>query len=262
MPKKRLFRSLGLTTLFFIIATGVVSAHFTMVLPGKTLSPTADDFMAELGETKTIWILWGHPYEHIIFDCPKPAIWVRDPEGNVEELSPAKKAVEGKKVWEVSFTATKRGDYIVYVNLKAEEHETFDHLKTVIHCDGEVWKGWNAPTGQKVEIIPYTRPYGLEEGFVFCGKAIYEGKVMKNRTVEIEKYHPRDVAEKLVPEAEEKFQPNPSCMYTRVTTTNDNGEFCFTLDEPGIWYIAVYGPEEEGLEQRAVIQIPVRKAFP
>lgn len=265
MWKKRLFGGLGLVVssfIIFIVAAGVADAHFTMVFPGRTLNPTADDFMAELGERKTLWILWGHPYEHILFDCPKPTVWVRDPQGNVEELLPTKKTVEGKRAWEVSFMAVKRGDYILYLDLKDEEHKTFDHLKTIIHCDGEIWKGWNASTGQRAEIIPYTRPYGLEEGFVFSGRAIYRGKAMKSRTVEIEKYYPKDVAEKIVPEAEEKFQPDPSSMYTRVTTTNDKGEFCFTLDEPGIWYIAVYGPEEEGLEQRAVIQVPVREAFP
>lgn len=262
MRKKRLLTSLGLAMLFFIIATSAVSAHFTMVFPDKTLNPTADNFMSDLGETKTLWILWGHPYEHIIFDCPKPSVWLKDPEGKIKQLLPAKISVEGKRAWEVSFTATKRGDYIVYVDLKAEEHKMIDHLKTVIHCDGEVWKGWNASTGQRAEIIPYTRPYGLEEGFVFAGKAIYRGHVMKNRTVEIEKYHPKDIAKKIVAKAEKKFQPNPSRMYTRVTTTNDNGEFCFTLDEPGIWYIAAYGPKEEDLEQRAVIQVPVEKAFP
>lgn len=262
MQEKRILGVFGLMILFFVIAAGIANAHFTMVFPDKTLRPTADDFMVDLGETKTLWILWGHPYEHIIFDCPKPAIWVRGPEGKTEKLSPHKITVEGKRVWEVSFTAEKRGDYIVYVDLQAKEHETFDHLKTIIHCDGEVWKGWNASTGQKAEIIPYTRPYGLEEGFVFSGRAIYKGKVMKDRIVEIEKYHPKNIAEKIVAEAEKKFQPNPSCMYTRVTTTNNNGEFCFTLDESGIWYIAAYGPKEKGLEQRAVIQVPVRKAFP
>jgi len=251
-----------LSVVFLIVAAGVAGAHFTMALPGKTLSPTADDFMASLGEKKTIWILWGHPYEHILFDCPKPDVFIRDPDGKVKTLSPNSINIEGKKAWEVSFRTVKRGDYILYIDLKAEEHQTLDHLKTVIHCDGEVWRGWNAKTGQEIEIIPYTRPYGLEEGFVFTGKALYEGKAMANSIVEIEKYHPKEAAEKIVPQAEEKFQPNPSCMYTRLVVTNDNGEFCFTLDEPGVWYIGAYGPEEEGMEQRGVIQVAIRKAFP
>lgn len=262
MQRKKLKVGIGLMVAFIITATGTAGAHFTMALPGKTLSPTADDFMADLGEKKIIWILWGHPYEHILFDCPKPDVFIRDPEGEIKELALSSINVEGKKAWETSFRMVKRGDYILYVDLKAEEHQTFDHLKTVIHCDGEVWVGWNGKTGQRAEIIPYTRPYGIEEGFVFSGKALYEGKAIANSTVEIEKYHPKDIAEKIVPEAEGKFQPNPSCMYTRVAVTNEKGEFCFTLDEPGVWYIGAYGPKKGDIEQRGVIQVPVRKAFP
>lgn len=258
----RLLSGIGTGILLFLIIAGAASAHFTMILPNKSLNPTADDFMADLGEEKTLWILWGHPYEHILFDCPRPDVFVRGPEGSTKQLPLTEKKIEGKRAWEASFRAVERGDYVIYANVKAEEHQTLDHVKTIIHCDGEVWRGWDAMVGQKLEILPYTRPYGLEEGFVFSGKALHEGKAMVNSTVEIEKYYPEDVAERVVAEAEEKFQPNPSCMYTRVVSTNEDGEFCFTLDEPGIWYIGAYGPEKDGMEQRAVIQVAVGGSFP
>jgi cobalt/nickel transport protein len=51
-------------------------------------------------------------------------------------------------------------------------------------------------------------------------------------------------------------------MFTRVTKTNAAGEFAYTLDEPGIWFVGAYGPEVEGLTQRSVFIIPVLDAFP
>ncbi len=51
-------------------------------------------------------------------------------------------------------------------------------------------------------------------------------------------------------------------MFTRVTKTNAAGEFAYTLDEPGIWFVGAYGPEVEGLTQRSVFIIPVLEAFP
>lgn len=247
-----------------LLTTNLVAAdpHFLMILPGTT-EPKASDFIVEEGEKKTFWILWGHPYEHVLFDCPKPVrVWVLDPKGKTEELTPKPIRVEGVQAWQVSHTFTKPGDHILCVELKEEEHGVWDYVKTVIHCNGEVWEGWNQGTKQKIDLIPYVRPYGIEAGFNFSGRAMYQGKPLVEAVVEVEKYHPKRVAEKVVGEAEKRFHPDPAQMYTRVVTTNQNGEFSFTLDEPGVWYVAAYGPEEEGLETRAVLQVAVTEKFP
>ncbi|MDF2956956.1 MAG: Uncharacterized protein OD814_000578 [Candidatus Alkanophagales archaeon MCA70_species_1] len=253
----------ALVMVALVITTfGVAAAHFLMLLP-ETTEPTAADFFVEEGGSKTFWLIWGHPYEHVLFDCPAPErVWMVDPEGAVEELTATPTTVEGVQAWQVSYTFMKAGDYILCVELKAEEHEVWDYVKTIVHCGGEIWEGWNQNVGQKAEIMPYVRPYGIEEGFVFSGKALYNGEPLVGADVEVEMYHPKDVAEAVVSEAEARFQPNPSCMYTRVVTTDSDGEFSFTLDEPGIWYIAAYGPEEEGMEVRGVLQVAVGEAFP
>jgi len=257
----------GLTIPILLVAlltTNLVAAspHFLMILPGTT-EPKTSDYIVEEGEKKTFWLLWGHPYEHVLFDCPKPErVWILNPEGGAKELTPQPIRVEGVQAWQVSHTFTKPGDYLLCVELREEDHGVWDYVKTVIHCDGEVWEGWNQQTGEKIDLIPYVRPYGIEEGFNFSGKALYEGKPLGNTVVEVEKYHPKNVAETVVREAEKRFHPDPAQMYTRVVTTNETGEFSFTLDESGIWYIAAYGPEEEGLETRAVLQVAVTESFP
>ncbi len=251
---------------FVVVAAAIpsVNAHFTMILPGTT-NPSAKDFMVSVGETKTFWVLWGHPFEHALFDAPTPEVHVLDPEGNVAEVEVTPITVEGSKAWQFTYTFTKMGDYVIYVDLLAVEHETWDHVKTIVHCGGEVWEGWDQSTGQRAEVIPYVRPYGLEEGFVYSGKALFDGSPMSRADVEVEKYHTAEVAEALVSVAEEEFQPNPSCVYTRLMKTNEDGEFAFTLDEPGVWYIGVYGPTEvvEGheVQHRAVLQVVVDEAF-
>lgn len=253
----------GLLFIAMLIATiGIASAHFTMLFP-KGMDVTPQDYIAEIGETKTILIVWGHPFEHILFDMTStPEVSVRDPEGNVKKLSPTEITVEGKKAYKVSLTIDKLGDWIVYAKYKDKDEKLVDHVKIIIHCGEEAWYGWDANVGQKVEIMPYTRPYGLEEGFVFTGKALFDGKALANADVEVEKYHTKDVADEVVKKAEKMFPYDPPMMFTRVTKTNSNGEFAYTLDEPGIWFIGAYGPEVNGFTQRGIIIVPVLKSFP
>lgn len=238
--------------------------HFTMLLPGEDMEVSAADYIATLGETKTVTILWGHPYEHQLFDCPVvPEVQLRDPEGGIAALTPTEVTVEGKKAYRVSFTIENLGDHILTARLVAEEHGLIDYTKTVIHCGEEAWMGWDAEVGQEVEIIPFTRPYGLEEGFVFAGKALLSnGAPLAGAIVEVEVYHTKSVGDEVVAEAEERFREDPPMMFTRVTTTNSLGEFSYTLDEPGIWFIGVTKEVEGGLDQRAVMVVPVLEAFP
>jgi len=256
-----LFGAILLLTLAF---AAPVAAHFTMLLPGEDMEVTADDYIATLGETKTVTILWGHPYEHVLFDCSDSLeVQLRDPTGVVTTLDAAQTTVEGSKAYDVSFTVEKLGDYIVAAKLIEEGHGLIDYTKAVVHCGEEAWVGWDAVIGQEVEIIPYTRPYGIEEGFVFSGKAVLsDGTPLADAPVEIEVYHTKSVGDEVVAEAEEMFPHDPPMMFTRVTTTNSLGEFAYTLDEPGIWFIGVTKEVEGGLDQRAVMIVPVLEAFP
>jgi len=153
------------------------------------------------------------------------------------------------------------GDYIVTVKLVAEEHGLIDYAKAIIHCGEEAWTGWDAVVGQEAEVVPLTRPYGIEEGFVFSGKALFNGEPLTDAVVEVEKYHSKEEAEPIVSLAEEKFKEDPPMMFTRVVKTNERGEFSYTLDEPGIWFIGAYA-EEDGMEKRGVLIVPVLEMFP
>ena len=259
-----LLRGALMLAIALLLTCTVAYAHFTMIMPG-TMDPKASDFMVRPGEAKTFWVLWGHPFEHELFDCPRPEVRVVDPNGGVREVAVSEVEVEGVKAWQFSYRFTDPGDYLICVDLLAADHGIYDHVKAVVHCGGEVWRGWDRVVGQDAEIVPYVRPYGVEEGFVFTGRALFRGEPMAWAEVEVEKYHSRGVAERLVETAEERYQPNPSCMYTRVVKANSAGEFSFTLDEPGVWYVGAYGPAEvvggHEVQHRAVLQVAVEEAF-
>ncbi len=257
-------------------AVGMASAHFTMIFPSDSEDTvwgvTPEDYIAELGDTKTVYILWGHPYEHISFDMASvPKVSVRKPDGTVEQLTAEKLTIDSMDedgnpgtfaAYKASFTVDQRGDSVVAVKYEDEGEKLVDYVKAVIHCGEEEWSGWDAELGEKAEIVPFTRPYGLEEGFVYTGTALYDGSALPDADVEVEMYHPEAEGVAVVGKAGDMFPYDPPMMFTRVTKTNAAGEFAYTLDEPGIWFVGAYGPEVEGLTQRSVFIIPVLEAFP
>lgn len=266
-----------LAGIFLACTAGMASAHFTMIFPsdspGTVWDVTPEDYIAkQLGDTKTVYIMWGHPYEHISFDMTStPEVSVMKPDGTVLPLTTEQITVDGMDeegnagtfvAYKASFIVDQRGDSVVFVKYEDEDEKLIDYVKAVIHCGVEAWEGWDAELGQKAEIVPFTRPYGLEESFVFSGTALYDGNALPDADVEVEMYHTQDLGVEIVEIAETMFAYDPPMMFTRVTKTNAAGEFAYTLDEPGIWFVGAYGPEVEGLTQRSVFIIPVLDAFP
>ena len=273
--KENLIKTL-LAVLLLIASAGMASAHFTMVFPSDTADTVWDvapeDYIAELGETKTVYMMWGHPYEHILFDMTSvPEVSVMKKDGTVEQLTPEEITVDGMnedgelatfKAYKASFTVDQDGDTVVFVKYEDEDENLVDYTKAVIHSGEEMWEGWDAEVGQQTEILPYMRPYGMEEGFVFSGQAMYNGQPLTDASVEIEIYHTLDLGIEIVELAEEMFPYDPPMVFTRLMKSNDNGEFMYSLDEPGIWFVGATMEPESGQNVRGVFIIPVLEAFP
>lgn len=265
-----------LVGIFLASAVGMASAHFTMIFPSDSEATvwdvTPEDYIAEIGETKTVYIMWGHPYEHILFDMASaPEVSVMKPDGTVEELTAEEITVDGMDeegnlgtfvAYKASFTVEQRGDSVVFVKYEDEGENLIDYTKAVIHCGVEEWKGWDAEVGQQTEILPYMRPYGMEEGFVFAGQAMYDGKPLAGAPVEVEIYHTLDLGKEIVETAETMFPYDPPMVFTRLTKSNENGEFVYTLDEPGIWFVGATMEPESGRNVRGVFIVPTLEAFP
>ena len=254
----------------------MASAHFTMVFPsdsaGTVWDVSPEDYIAELGDTKTIYLIWGHPYEHILFDMGSiPEVSVVKPDGTLEQLSVEETTVEGQDedgnagtfvAYKTSFTVDQMGDSVVAVKYHDSEEDLVDYTKAVIHCGEEMWIGWDAEVGQETEILPYMRPYGMEEGFVFSGQAKYDGEILAGAPVEVEIYHTLDAGIEIVEAAEEMFPYDAPMVFTRLTKSNADGEFMYTLDEPGIWFVGATMEPETGSSVRGVFMIPVLESFP
>ncbi|TGC07283.1 nickel transporter [Methanolobus halotolerans] len=233
---------------------------------------TPDDYIAQLGDTKEIYIMWGHPYEHILFDMSTiPEITVTKPDSTVEQLTVEEISVDGMDeeghmgtfvAYKTSFTVDQMGDSVISVKYEDVDEDMVDFTKAVIHSGEEMWVGWDAEVDQDTEIIPYMRPYGMEEGFVFAGKALNNGASLTGADVEVEIYHTLEDGIKIVEAAEEKFPYDAPMVFTRLTKTNDNGDFLYTLDEPGIWFVGATMEPEEGQPVRGVFIVPVIESFP
>lgn len=248
-----------LSILILLFVSNVVCAHFNFFI--------TEDWHMEKAEVNEIQIIWGHPYEGIYFDVPAvEEAGLIKPDSAKTTLTPSSIEVAGiegnANAYKLSFTPDDKGDYIIYADMEAievEEEEIIweDHVKAIIQY--KVTHGWEQSTGQIIEIIPLVRPYGLEAGFVFVGQAFYDGEPLASAKVEIEKYYP-------VGEAPEPL-PTWEAMITREATTDQNGVFSFTLDEPGVWVIAVavtipgVGGEYDK-DVRGILMVPMEEPFP
>jgi cobalt/nickel transport protein len=102
----------------------------------------------------------------------------------------------------------------------------------------------------------------MEEGFVFAGKALHDGKALAGASVEVEIYHTLDLGKEIVETAEGMFPYDAPMVFTRLTMSNEDGEFVYTLDEPGIWFVGGTMEPESGRNVRGVFIVPILEEFP
>ena len=117
-----------LFAVLLVASADMASAHFTMVFPSDSADTvwdvTPEDYIAELGEVKTVYMMWGHPYEHIIFNMTSvPQISVMKPNGTMEPLTSVQISVQGMDsngntgvsfiAYKASFTVSQYGDTVL-----------------------------------------------------------------------------------------------------------------------------------------------------
>src|SRR5579871_1499989 len=106
-------RRIGIALAALLFAVSVGFGHYNMLLPDKP--------WANKDEKVTFTYQFGHPFEHELFDAPRPtALVVIPPKGKREPLdidkalTPIRKdGADGKQVtaWQFTFTPSQRGDY-------------------------------------------------------------------------------------------------------------------------------------------------------
>jgi cobalt/nickel transport protein len=210
---------------------GPATAHFQMLLPDKA--------SVKRGEAVVVHYRWGHPFEHQLFDAPAPqGVFSISPDGQKTDLTgnlqKAGEVAREKKAatYRLNFAPEQRGDYLLILNaapIWMEEEQEFlqDSVKVVLHVQAQ--KGWDASAGQSFEMMPLTRPYGLQPGMVFQAQAQWQGKPLAGALIEIERYN-------AVPP--DKLPPDEHI--TRTGKTDPNGCLACTLPEPGWWCLTAH----------------------
>ena len=239
---------------------GSAAAHYNMLL-----TQTAS---AKKGETLTITYQWGHPFEHQLFDAPRPhSLLALSPDGRRTELkdkltkTTLKSGSKEATAYQLRFTPEQRGDYVFVLQtppIWMEEDSEFleDTVKMVLHVQAQ--KGWDAALGD-FELVPLTRPYGLHPGTVFQAETALRQPLSAARqgpgrtaesgqrmAVEIERYNAAP-PKKLPPDEE----------ITRTVRLDANGVATTTLSEAGWWCLTVARPH--GTRMREGKSYPLRQ---
>jgi cobalt/nickel transport protein len=201
-------------------------AHFHMLHP-KNPSLASN-------RNTTILFMWGHPFEHEIFDASAPKdLYVVSPSGTstaIKDLKPIKIA-KARNAFSFEFgpAGEKVGDYTFVLNtqpiwMDGEDIFLQDTVKVVLHVDAE--KGWDQVLELPFQLVPLTRPYGLEPGMVFQAQVLYQNKPVAGTLVEVERFNDKPPD----PLPAEEFK-------TRTVKTDPNGILTCTLTDPGWWCV-------------------------
>src|SRR5262249_41576873 len=125
-------------------------------------------------------------------------------------------------------------------------------VRVVLHVQTQ--KGWDAKNGAGLDMVPLTRPYGLQAGMVFQAQVLApvvalgapKNQPLPGSLVEVERYNPQPPKE--LP---------PDEQITRAVKTDPNGVVTCTLTEPGWWCLTAR--RDGGTRQHQGTAYPVRE---
>ena len=229
-PKKEDAMKKGMAALAVVMVFMVSSpvlAHFGMLIPSKATVSKADP------KTVDMQISFSHPFEMKGMDMAKPKAFGVMSGGSKEDLLGTLKPIQvmDKAAWSSQFTLKKPGVYIFYMDPEpywesAEDSFISHYTKVVVPAFGEE-EGWDKEVGQKIEIVPLTRPFGLYAGNVFQGIVKVDGKPSAYAEVEIEFYN-----------KDNKVEAPTEYMVTQSVKSDRNGVFTYAVPKAGWWGFA------------------------
>lgn len=95
-------------------------------------------------------------------------------------------------------------------------------VKVMVPVYGEEW-GWDLPLNLSFEIVPRTRPFGLQAPSLFSGRVLVDGKPVAGTPVHVFRVNTENVR-----------VPTP-WHESLETLTDENGNFEVVLNRPGWW---------------------------
>ena len=146
----------------------------------------------------------------------------RDLLGDLEEIR-----YLNQKAWGANVALTKPGLYQFIIEGRpwwdaAHGRYLQHYVKTTLPVYG-VERGWSLPVGQRFEIVPLSRPFGLTAPAKFSRTVLMDGKPLAAASVRMARIN-----------TEKRTVPT-SWHEDIAARTNNKGEFSFVLNQPGWW---------------------------
>lgn len=222
------------------------AAHFQELIPNTEIVTAEDSNVIELQ------LQFTHPMERgPLMTMEQPVQFgVISPTGR-EDLLPSLTAhpVADHQTYRASYRIKQPGDYLFYVEPEpyweaAESLMIVHYTKVVVSAFGAE-NGWDTEIGLPVEIIPFTRPYGLWTGNLFTGVVKRNGQPVPFAEVEVEWRNDGSVT------------PPASPFVTQVIKTDANGVFNYAMPRAGWWGFAALLNGDKPLKNPAGQAVPV-----
>lgn len=232
-----------------------VSAPVTLLVPSRPSveenalgQPQAETATPNISEEVDVLITMMRPFAHdnmmmdipqlftvLRYDSDTPAKdGVLQPErhnllGDVEEIR-----YLDKKAWAANIALAKPGLYQFIIEARpwwdaSRQYFVQHYVKTALPVYG-VERGWDVPAGQRFEIQPLTRPFGLTAPSLFSGRVLLNGEPMPNATLRMARVNTDKSSV-------------PTSWHEELAAMTDNaGQFAFVLNLPGWWCCMAIAP--------------------
>ena len=145
--------------------------------------------------------------------------------GDVEEIR-----YLDQKAWGANVALSRPGLYQFIIEARpwwdaARDRFVQHYVKTTLPVYG-VERGWELPVGQRFEIQPLTRAFGLTAPALFSGRVLFNGKPLDNAPVRMARIN-----------TDKQNAPTP-WHEELAARTDGEGRFAFVLNQPGWWCCA------------------------
>lgn len=221
--------------LFFLLAPLSLWAHFLVMLPSS-------EVVEKQNEVVKFDISLMHTFSMSYMNIKKPiqlGVYVNGQKHNLlNTIKPAK--IGGKDGYKFEYKFNREGLYTFYMEpdyyFEPSEEVMLKHYAKVMIESLGISDDYYKPIGLRAEIVPMAKPFGLFTGNVFKGKVLFEGKPVKNCSVEVSYYNKAHYAE---------ATKDSSIQAVR---TDENGEFVIGLPMAGWWAMNAIIPNDEKAE--------------
>ncbi|MGE9985759.1 DUF4198 domain-containing protein [Desulfovibrio sp. SGI.169] len=135
-----------------------------------------------------------------------------------------------QKAWGANVALSRPGLYQFIIEARpwwdaARDRFVQHYVKTTLPVYG-MDRGWELPVGQRFEIQPLTRPFGLTAPAFFSGRVLFNGATLGNAPVRMTRIN-----------TDGQIAPTP-WHEELAARTDSEGQFAFVLNQPGWWCCA------------------------